>query len=141
MYDQKGLHYYKACNIKGIVDFIFGFARSLYEECNIISVNKEIVATPKELQSGKTSVDAPMRVVSLSRIALLRGKQKRCTWVGYWRARKLSTPTLRWEMRLCPLSWTGETSILPRGNHLLPRLLTSFSHENCVIFNYIQVYT
>ena len=59
MYDQKGSHYYKACNIKGIVDFIFGFARSLYEKCNIISMNKEIVATPKELQSGKTSVDDP----------------------------------------------------------------------------------
>lgn len=59
LYDQKGLHYYKACTIKGTVDFIFGFARSLYKECNIISVNKEIVATPKELQSGKTSVDAP----------------------------------------------------------------------------------
>jgi pectinesterase len=41
LYDQKGLHYYKACTIKGTVDFIFGFARSLYEECNIISVNKE----------------------------------------------------------------------------------------------------
>uniref|UniRef100_A0A0D9XVD2 Pectinesterase n=1 Tax=Leersia perrieri TaxID=77586 RepID=A0A0D9XVD2_9ORYZ len=42
LYDHKGLHYFKDCIIKGSVDFIFGFGRSLYEGCTIISVVKEV---------------------------------------------------------------------------------------------------
>jgi pectinesterase len=30
LYDHKGLHYFKNCLIRGSVDFIFGFGRSLY---------------------------------------------------------------------------------------------------------------
>ena len=46
LYDQKGLHYYKSSTIKGIVDFIFGSAKSFYEDCRIISVNKNTINLP-----------------------------------------------------------------------------------------------
>ncbi|KAL5667037.1 hypothetical protein ACJX0J_019258, partial [Zea mays] len=36
----------KACAIKGTIDFIFGSAKSFYEECKIVSVLKEAVALP-----------------------------------------------------------------------------------------------
>ncbi|KAJ1277076.1 hypothetical protein BS78_05G266200 [Paspalum vaginatum] len=42
LYDHKGLHYFKGCLIRGSVDFIFGFGRSLYEGCRIESVVKEV---------------------------------------------------------------------------------------------------
>ncbi|WVZ49451.1 hypothetical protein U9M48_000813 [Paspalum notatum var. saurae] len=42
LYDHKGLHYFKDCLIRGSVDFIFGFGRSLYESCRIESVVKEV---------------------------------------------------------------------------------------------------
>ncbi|TVU28311.1 hypothetical protein EJB05_19824, partial [Eragrostis curvula] len=57
LYDQKGLHYFKSCTIKGTVDFIFGLAKSLYEDCNIVSVNKDITAVstapPQQPLAGK----------------------------------------------------------------------------------------
>ncbi|KAL6877197.1 hypothetical protein ACP4OV_012868 [Aristida adscensionis] len=58
LYDQKGLHYFKASAIKGTIDFIFGFARSLYEECMIISMNKSIgdVPTAQKRETSETSV-------------------------------------------------------------------------------------
>lgn len=34
LYDHKGLHYFKNCIIRGSVDFIFGFGRSLYTVIN-----------------------------------------------------------------------------------------------------------
>uniref|UniRef100_A0A0E0MI76 Pectinesterase n=1 Tax=Oryza punctata TaxID=4537 RepID=A0A0E0MI76_ORYPU len=42
LYDHKGLHYIKDSLIKGSVDFIFGFGRSFYEGCTIVSVTKEV---------------------------------------------------------------------------------------------------
>ncbi|KAM0923528.1 hypothetical protein ACQ4PT_005470 [Festuca glaucescens] len=42
LYDHKGLHYFKDCVIRGSVDFIFGFGRSFYEGCKIISIVKEV---------------------------------------------------------------------------------------------------
>ncbi|XP_044978897.1 putative pectinesterase 63 [Hordeum vulgare subsp. vulgare] len=42
LYDHKGLHYFKDCLIRGSVDFIFGFGRSFYENCRIVSIVKEI---------------------------------------------------------------------------------------------------
>ncbi|KAL8170397.1 hypothetical protein V2J09_022201 [Rumex salicifolius] len=38
LYDHKGLHYFSACFIQGSVDFIFGYATSLYEKCTLNSV-------------------------------------------------------------------------------------------------------
>jgi pectinesterase len=42
LYDHKGLHYFSRCVIRGSVDFIFGFGRSLYEDCHVESVVKEV---------------------------------------------------------------------------------------------------
>ncbi|TVU23396.1 hypothetical protein EJB05_25759, partial [Eragrostis curvula] len=42
LYDHKGLHYFQNCIIRGSVDFIFGFGRSLYESCHVESVVKEV---------------------------------------------------------------------------------------------------
>ncbi|KAL6659612.1 hypothetical protein ACP70R_003652 [Stipagrostis hirtigluma subsp. patula] len=61
LYDQQGLHYFKACTIKGTIDFIFGSAKSLYEDCNIISTNKEVVPGP-EAPSKQSSPSNPIQV-------------------------------------------------------------------------------
>ncbi|XP_020212738.1 putative pectinesterase 14 [Cajanus cajan] len=39
--DDNGRHYFKECFIQGSIDFIFGSARSLYEDCTIKCVAKE----------------------------------------------------------------------------------------------------
>ncbi|XP_062182194.1 probable pectinesterase 53 [Phragmites australis] len=51
LYDHKGLHYFKDCVIKGSVDFIFGFGRSLYENCHIVSVVKEVAVLTAQQRS------------------------------------------------------------------------------------------
>ncbi|XP_058757393.1 probable pectinesterase 15 [Vicia villosa] len=38
LHDDLGRHYYKGCFIEGSIDFIFGNARSLYEDCFLNSV-------------------------------------------------------------------------------------------------------
>ncbi|XP_043699653.1 putative pectinesterase 14 [Telopea speciosissima] len=40
--DDQGRHYFKECFIQGSIDFIFGNARSLYEDCTIVSIAKQI---------------------------------------------------------------------------------------------------
>ncbi|KAL8509300.1 hypothetical protein ACS0TY_016488 [Phlomoides rotata] len=39
--DDEGRHYYNECYIQGSIDFIFGNARSLFEDCSINSTAKE----------------------------------------------------------------------------------------------------
>ncbi|XP_045798518.1 probable pectinesterase 15 [Trifolium pratense] len=39
--DDNGRHYFKECFIQGSIDFIFGNARSLYEDCTINSIAKQ----------------------------------------------------------------------------------------------------
>ncbi|KAG9442258.1 hypothetical protein H6P81_018112 [Aristolochia fimbriata] len=39
--DDQGRHYFKECFIQGSIDFIFGNARSLYEDCAIHSIAQE----------------------------------------------------------------------------------------------------
>ncbi|VFQ59366.1 unnamed protein product [Cuscuta campestris] len=39
--DESGRHYYKECFIQGSIDFIFGNARSLYQDCTINSIAEE----------------------------------------------------------------------------------------------------
>ncbi|KAE9590888.1 putative pectinesterase [Lupinus albus] len=39
--DESGRHYFKECFIEGSIDFIFGNAKSLYEDCVIKSIAKE----------------------------------------------------------------------------------------------------
>lgn len=43
LYDDAGRHYFKECFIEGSIDFIFGHARSLYEDCEIHSIAMESV--------------------------------------------------------------------------------------------------
>lgn len=38
LYDDAGRHYFKECYIEGSIDFIFGHARSLYEDCELHSI-------------------------------------------------------------------------------------------------------
>ncbi|KAF5192023.1 Pectinesterase qrt1 [Thalictrum thalictroides] len=40
--DDRGRHYFKECFIQGSIDFIFGRARSFYEDCKINSIAKEV---------------------------------------------------------------------------------------------------
>ncbi|XP_017246404.1 probable pectinesterase 15 isoform X2 [Daucus carota subsp. sativus] len=40
--DDRGRHYFKECFIQGSIDFIFGNARSLYVDCTINSIAKEV---------------------------------------------------------------------------------------------------
>ncbi|GAB2272260.1 Probable pectinesterase 15 [Dionaea muscipula] len=40
--DDRGRHYFKDCFIQGCIDFIFGEARSLYEDCIINSIAKDV---------------------------------------------------------------------------------------------------
>ncbi|KAI4300367.1 hypothetical protein L6164_033755 [Bauhinia variegata] len=40
--DDNGRHYYKECFIQGSIDFIFGNARSLYEDCTINCIAKDV---------------------------------------------------------------------------------------------------
>ncbi|KAK8949629.1 putative pectinesterase 29 [Platanthera zijinensis] len=37
--DLQGRHYFKDCEIMGVVDFIFGFGQSIYETCNIVTLS------------------------------------------------------------------------------------------------------
>ncbi|CAM8904410.1 unnamed protein product [Rhodiola kirilowii] len=50
LHDDKGRHYFKECYIQGSIDFIFGNGKSLYENCQLISM-----ANPVAL--GRRSVD------------------------------------------------------------------------------------
>ncbi|KAF3967114.1 hypothetical protein ACB098_10G067000 [Castanea mollissima] len=58
LYDHKGLHYFNNCFIQGSVDFIFGYGRSLYENCNLNSIAKKVGSltaqkrTNSSLESG-----------------------------------------------------------------------------------------
>ncbi|XP_051136035.1 probable pectinesterase 8 [Andrographis paniculata] len=38
LHDDRGRHYYKECYIQGSIDFIFGNAKSLYENCRMTSI-------------------------------------------------------------------------------------------------------
>ncbi|KAJ4977736.1 hypothetical protein NE237_008516 [Protea cynaroides] len=42
LYDDQGRHYFKECFIQGSIDFFFGYARSLYEDCTIVSIAKQV---------------------------------------------------------------------------------------------------
>ncbi|KAF8397766.1 hypothetical protein HHK36_016688 [Tetracentron sinense] len=42
LHDDRGRHYFRECFIQGSIDFIFGNARSLYEDCNINSIAKQV---------------------------------------------------------------------------------------------------
>ncbi|XP_028183176.1 probable pectinesterase 29 [Glycine soja] len=42
LWDEQGRHYFKSCTIQGAVDFIFGTAQSLYEDCTISAIDANL---------------------------------------------------------------------------------------------------
>ncbi|XP_015880886.4 probable pectinesterase 8 [Ziziphus jujuba] len=62
LHDDKGRHYFKQCYIQGSIDFIFGNARSLYEDCQVVSMANPVAAGSKSIDGsvtahGRTSKD------------------------------------------------------------------------------------
>ena len=35
--DFQGRHYFRGCQVRGAVDFVFGFGQSIYEDCALVS--------------------------------------------------------------------------------------------------------
>ncbi|XP_058083905.1 probable pectinesterase 53 [Magnolia sinica] len=64
LYDHKGLHYFNNCFIQGSVDFIFGYGRSLYENCFLNSITKKVASltaqkrTTASLASGFSFINS-----------------------------------------------------------------------------------
>ncbi|KAK6239526.1 hypothetical protein QUC31_004995 [Theobroma cacao] len=52
LYDHKGLHYLNNCFIQGSVDFIFGYGRSLYENCTVNSISKKVASLTAQKRSN-----------------------------------------------------------------------------------------
>ncbi|KAF9594156.1 hypothetical protein IFM89_028813 [Coptis chinensis] len=59
LHDDRGKHYYKQCFIQGSIDFIFGKARSLYVDCKINSIAKQVTEGISGViaAQGRRSVD------------------------------------------------------------------------------------
>ncbi|KAH7578206.1 hypothetical protein JRO89_XS01G0353500 [Xanthoceras sorbifolium] len=89
LYDHKGLHYFNNCFIQGSVDFIFGYGKSLYENCYLNSIAKKVASLTAQKRS--TWGDYSRVVFSftfMDKIVLPRGwsdwgDQKRDTRVFY----------------------------------------------------------
>ncbi|XP_058742712.1 probable pectinesterase 53 [Vicia villosa] len=54
LYDHKGLHYFKNCFIQGSTDFIFGYGRTLYENCTLNSVTKNVTSITAQKRSNSS---------------------------------------------------------------------------------------
>ncbi|CAJ1909439.1 unnamed protein product [Sphenostylis stenocarpa] len=55
LHDDKGRHYFKDCYIQGSIDFIFGNARSLYENCQIVSIANPVPVGQKSINGAVTA--------------------------------------------------------------------------------------
>ncbi|KAI0494978.1 hypothetical protein KFK09_025124 [Dendrobium nobile] len=55
LHDDSGRHYFKECYIQGSIDFIFGDARSLYENCQLISMASPVPAGLKLINGAVTA--------------------------------------------------------------------------------------
>ncbi|XP_020598419.1 probable pectinesterase 8 [Phalaenopsis equestris] len=55
LHDDAGRHYFKECYIQGSIDFIFGDARSLYENCQLISMASPVTAGLKMINGAVTA--------------------------------------------------------------------------------------
>ncbi|CAK9145251.1 unnamed protein product [Ilex paraguariensis] len=54
LYDHKGLHYFNNCFIQGSVDFIFGYGRSLYENCYLNSTAKKVASLTAQKRTNSS---------------------------------------------------------------------------------------
>ncbi|ONI17888.1 hypothetical protein PRUPE_3G185700 [Prunus persica] len=62
LHDDKGRHYFKDCYVQGSIDFIFGNGRSLYENCQLISIANPLPPESRNVNGaitahGRTSKD------------------------------------------------------------------------------------
>ncbi|KAJ8770469.1 hypothetical protein K2173_017960 [Erythroxylum novogranatense] len=62
LHDDIGRHYFKECYIQGSIDFIFGNGRSLYENCQLISMANPVAPGQRVINGavtahGRTSKD------------------------------------------------------------------------------------
>ncbi|XP_048551491.1 probable pectinesterase 8 isoform X2 [Triticum urartu] len=55
LHDDRGRHYFKECFIQGSIDFIFGDARSLYENCRLISIADPVPAGVRSITGSVTA--------------------------------------------------------------------------------------
>ncbi|TVU22427.1 hypothetical protein EJB05_32121, partial [Eragrostis curvula] len=112
LYDQRGLHYFKSSTIMGTIDFIFGAAKSLFEDCKIVSTAKEAANVAKVPHRPGNAMDANAIPGEVG------FSFKTCTGrTTGWPGLSFShTPTSK--RSLCPSSMTtGGTSNLTRGTY------------------------
>ncbi|CAN1749070.1 Probable pectinesterase 8 [Linum perenne] len=55
LHDDKGRHLYKDCYIQGSIDFIFGNARSLYQNCQLISMANPVAPGVRSINGAVTA--------------------------------------------------------------------------------------
>ncbi|KAL6137124.1 hypothetical protein ACLB2K_062419 [Fragaria x ananassa] len=55
LHDDKGRHYFRDCYIQGSIDFIFGNARSLYENCQLVSMANPVAPGAKIINGALTA--------------------------------------------------------------------------------------
>ncbi|KAJ4895312.1 putative pectinesterase 8 [Raphanus sativus] len=55
LHDDRGRHYFKDCYIQGSIDFIFGNAKSLYQDCRIISMANQVSPGSKSVNGAVTA--------------------------------------------------------------------------------------
>ncbi|KAF6137962.1 hypothetical protein GIB67_041835 [Kingdonia uniflora] len=55
LHDDRGRHYFKDCFIQGNIDFIFGNARSFYENCELVSIATPVPPGAKNINGAVTA--------------------------------------------------------------------------------------
>ncbi|EOX93212.1 hypothetical protein QUC31_004025 [Theobroma cacao] len=55
LHDDRGRHYFKDCYIQGSIDFIFGNGRSLYENCQLVSMANPVAPGSKGINGAVTA--------------------------------------------------------------------------------------
>ncbi|CAH9123105.1 unnamed protein product [Cuscuta epithymum] len=55
LHDDRGRHYFKDCYIQGSIDFIFGNAKSLYENCELISIASPVTQGVRSVNGAVTA--------------------------------------------------------------------------------------
>ncbi|PSR96405.1 Pectinesterase [Actinidia chinensis var. chinensis] len=55
LHDDRGRHYFKDCYIQGSIDFIFGNARSFYENCQLTSIANPVPAGARGINGAVTA--------------------------------------------------------------------------------------
>ncbi|KAE8708072.1 putative pectinesterase 15 [Hibiscus syriacus] len=55
LHDDRGRHYFKDCYIQGSIDFIFGNGKSLYEDCQMLSMANPVAPGSKSISGAVTA--------------------------------------------------------------------------------------